>query len=207
MNNKPFILKAAEAAGHKIFETGDYDLNIISVRKENGTPDAFDDILFVCYKINGLWQQESFQITTDPGVYHLNKPGRVEGTAILKAGQYQGVYKIGYHRGKYQALVQTGGRVTVWRDDNRDEFLDMNKTQDGYFGINVHRAHSSRELETVGKYSAGCQVFRRSQDLDRLLSLCKRQIQEHPNWKQQFTYTLLEESELKPKKSTRKKKA
>ena len=83
----------------------------------------------------------------------------------------------------------------------------MDKTQDGYFGINVHRAHSSRELDNVGKYSAGCQVFRRSEDLDRLLVLCKKQIQEHPNWKQQFSYTLLEESEIKKKKTARKKKA
>jgi len=204
MNKKPWIIQASEAAGNKIFESGDYDLNIISVRKDKGTPDTFDDVMFVCYKINGLWQTESFQITTDPGVYHLNNPSRVEGTAILKAGQYLSVYKRGRHRGKYPALVQTGGRVVVWRDADRDEFLDFDKTQDGYFGINIHRAHATRELDNVGRYSAGCQVFQRADDLDRLLWLCRKQIDTHPAWSQTFSYTLIEESGLK-KKRTKKK--
>ena len=206
MNQKPWILKLSEAAGHTVFESGDFDLNIIGIRKAEGKPDAFDDCLFVCYKLNGLWQMESFQITTDPGVYHLNKPSRVEGTAILKAGQYRGVYMIAKHRGKYPALCQRGGVVTVWRDNNRDEFLDFKRTQEGMFGINIHRAHSTRELETVGRYSAGCQVFQRANDLERLLWLCRMQINTHPDWKKTFSYTLLEEPVLKKTKNKKVKK-
>ena len=204
MNEKPWILQFSESKGNKIFESGDYDLNIIGLRKAKGTPDAFDDVLFVCYKVNGLWQMESFQITTDPGVHHLNNPGRVEGTAILKDGQYLGAYRLGHHRGKYLAFCQRGGPVTVWRDADRDEFLDFTGTQKGMFGINIHRAHSTRELETVGRYSAGCQVFRRSKDLDRLIWLCRQQIKTHPTWKETFSYTLLEEKDFKkPKKKTK----
>ena len=207
MTLKPWILKLSEAAGNKIFESGDFDLNIIGLRRADGQPDSFDDQLFVCYKSNGLWQMESFKITTDPGVYHLTNPGRVEGTAILKAGQYLGEYRLAHPRGKYPALCQRLGPVTVWRDDNRDEFLDYNQTQTGMFGINIHRAHSVKELESVGRYSAGCQVFSRSKDLDRLLCLCKMQIKEHPSWNQSFSYTLLEGKEYKKPTKKRKKKA
>lgn len=203
MNKKPWILEAVAKAGHKVFENGDYDLNIIGYRNPNGKPNKFDDLMFCCYKKNGLWQMESWQITTDPGLHWMEKPLNVKGTAILKAGQYRGVYRIAKHRGKYNALCQRGGKMTVWRDNNKDDSYDYEDTQTGYFGINIHRAHAEREINHVGKYSAGCQVFRRREDLDRLLWLCQMQIKIH-KW-ETFSYTLLDVAEEATKKTTKRK--
>tara|TARA_R100000329_G_scaffold151333_1_gene147047 strand:- start:5752 stop:6351 length:600 start_codon:yes stop_codon:yes gene_type:complete len=198
MQKLPTILTQVEKAGHKVFSNGDYDLNIIGVRNPKGKPDQFDDIMYVVFKVNGLWQVESFQITTDPGLYFMKKPANVDGTAILKAGQYRGAYKIDKHRGKYNALCQRAGSVVVWRDNNKDDVVDYDHTQKGYFGINIHRAHQEYELDSVGKYSAGCQVFRRAEDLERLLWLCGMQIKTH-NW-DTFTYTLLDSKDKPAKK-------
>ena len=46
MQELPQILKDVLAAGHLIFDTGDYDINLIGVRNPNGQPDKYDDILF-----------------------------------------------------------------------------------------------------------------------------------------------------------------
>lgn len=213
MNEKPKILDRVEEAGYKVFENGDYDLNIIGERNPNGKPDQFDDILHIAYKENGLWQCESFQVTTDPGLYFLKNPSNVKGTAILAEGQYRGAYRIDYHRKKYKALCQRSGSVKVHRIPNYDDEkintsndLSKYKIDEGYFGINIHRAHSSRELlkDSIGKYSAGCTVFRRPQDLDRLLVLCGLQIKTH-NW-QTFTYTLLGEPTQRPSKKPKRTK-
>ena len=108
----------------------------------------------------------------------------VAGTAIMKEGQYRGAYKIGKHRGKYDALVQTGGRVTVWRDNNRDSTLDMADPSEGYFGINIHKAGAFSA--NVDKWSAGCQVFANTDDFNEFMSICRKQ-----PWPK-FSYTLIE---------------
>ena len=82
-------------------------------------------------------------------------------------------------------------KVKVYRDNNRNDVLDMNPDtiQDGYFGINIHRASAVRETESVNKYSAGCQVIADPKDFDQFLSLCDLQI-EHLGV-DRFSYTLL----------------
>jgi len=192
-NPRPKILDIVESKGYKVFENGDYDLNLIGVRKKDGTPNKYDDTMTVCYKRDGLWQQERYPITTDPGVYWLHHPMRVEGTAILVPGQYRSAYKIALHRGKYSALVQKG-RVKVFRDNNKDSVHDMapDSVMDGYFGINIHR--SGKDTTTrVNKYSAGCQVFSDFADFANFMDLCELQASER-GWKT-FTYTLLEEED------------
>ena len=195
---RPPILDALEKAGHRVFENGDYNLNIIGIRRtKNPTVDKFDDIICCVYKVNGYWHFQSWQATTDPGIRYLGKKkmGNKKGTAILQPGQYSGCWTLDYHRGKYLALCQRGGDVNVWRDYNKDGELNYEgKTFTGRFGINIHRSRGHGELaENVGPHSAGCQVFRRAEDLDALLWLCKKQTTTHPHWKKAFTYTLIEE--------------
>ena len=79
------------------------------------------------------------------------------------SGAVRGAYKIGLHRGSYEALVQRGGRVRLYRDANMDDILDMEPediSDPTYAGIKIHRA-STRDggSENVDKWSAGCQVF------------------------------------------------
>lgn len=209
INKKPWILDLVGRAGHKVFENGDYDLNIVGMRRAKGEPNKFDDLMTCSYKLNGVWQFRSWKCTTDPGNYWMKNPMRVEGTAVLKAGQYRGVYMLSKHRGKYLALCQKAGPVTVWRDNNRDLEIDRKVEHTGMFGINIHRAHSNPEIDVndVYKYSAGCQVLNKVGDLEELLWLCKRQMATHPTWPQKFTYTLLEESDFLPAEKKAKAKA
>ena len=192
LNPKPKILDRLEELGHAVFGGGDYDLNIIGCRKKDGSTDSFDDSLTVVYKINGMWQVDRFRITTDPGKHWLLHPMRVEGTAILCPGQYRSCYKIGHHRGKYEALVQRG-KVKVFRDSSKDTTIDMDpvSVMEGRFGINIHRAYHKGTTQRVDKYSAGCQVFSDAKDFNKFMLLCKKQKDLH-GW-DTFTYTLIEE--------------
>jgi hypothetical protein len=211
MQKLPKILEEVKKAGHAIFENGDYDINLIGVRNPDGVPNKYDDILYVVYKKNNLWQVESFQITTDPGLYFLENPINVLGTAILCPGQYKGVYRVDYHRGKYLALCQRKP-VKCFRDNNRDKIIDMapGTISTGRYGINLHRSHAEYEVKNINKYSAGCQTLRKAEDLDRVLYLVNMQFKEHPTWDKSITYTLLAPKKsvvsVKPKKKATKVK-
>ena len=191
MNNRPEILDRVESLGFQVFDSNcDYDLNIIGERNPKGRPDHFDDWISVVYKIRGRWNHEIFRCTTDPGLYWMNNPGRVEGTAILQHNQQmRGAYKLGIHRGKYMALVQDKP-VNVFRDRNMDNIHDYSgPLHRGLFGINIHRA-SLNTTSKVGRFSAGCTVIKESRDFDKFMTLCKNQIRHNPTW-DHFTYTLI----------------
>ena len=52
---RPHILDIVESAGFRVFENGDYNLNIIGVRTPLGAavPNRFDDVMHLVYKENG----------------------------------------------------------------------------------------------------------------------------------------------------------
>lgn len=190
------IKNAVKNKGYSFFETGNYNLNIIGVRNKTNTSDSWNDWLYVLYKESGKEKMLSFSnFTTDPGTYYLQHPEsqNPKGCAILVPGQYKGVYKIGLHKNQYKALVQTGGRVNVYRDNNKNALLDMlsSTIDNGNFGINIHHGSGS---STVGKNSAGCQVFKNSSDLTKVLELCEKSKNVYGN---SFTYTLLNETDIK----------
>lgn len=184
----PYLLDLVAEKGYAVFKKGKYNLNIIGLRTSGSDANTFNDRLCVVYKDDKGWVTRTWEGTTDPGLYWREHPMNVNGTAILCEGQYRGAYKIGKHRGKYDALVQTGGRVTVWRDNNKDEKLDMESPQDGYFGINLHKAGTNST--SVDKWSAGCQVWANEDDFEEFMKICKKQVETN-GWKT-FTYTLIE---------------
>ena len=168
-----------------------YQLNIVSIRSEKTVSNSFDDELYVFFKDGtGKWNFAHYPITTDPGTYWLENPSQVDGTAILKAGQYEDAYSLGLHKGQYLALVETKP-VTVIRDYDRNAYLDFfnGKEETGSFGINIHRANPSGETKTVDKWSAGCQVFQNAADFVQFLSLCVKHRDLYGN---KFTYTLID---------------
>lgn len=188
------ILNAMNRKGYVVYQEP-YRLNIVGVRVSNAVPDKFDDSINVFYKdSNGNWKFTSYIATTDPGKKYLNTPINPNGTAILKPGQYINSHKLGLHRGEYTALVQQG-KLTVIRDTNKDSTLDFNssKEETGYFGINVHHATDTGISQTVGGWSAGCQVFAGASDFAGFIALCKQHSSKYGN---NFTYTLLLESDL-----------
>ena len=114
----------------------------------------------------------------------------VRGTAIMCPGQYRGSHVLGYHRGRYRALVQSRP-VRYWRDGNKDEVLDMEPgtEESGGVGLNIHRSSASRTSTKIGKFSAGCQVLANPDEFDLLVSLCDRAAELYGP---RFTYTLIE---------------
>ena len=125
--------------GYAFFENGDLNLNIVGVRNSSGAADEFDDTLNVIYKIDDNWVVDTYIVTTEPGPRILRRPINEKGTAILVPNQYRSAYVIGTHK-TYTALVQRGGTVKVWRDNNRDSIADYTGDHDeGWFGINIHK--------------------------------------------------------------------
>jgi hypothetical protein len=184
---------------HKFFDTPDkkLNINIIGVRRDNQGSNTFDDFLLVMYREEELMVTNRYQITTDPGKYWLKNPINPKGTAILVPGQYRSTWKLGKHQGKYEALVQRKP-VKVYRDNNKDEIIDYNNIaltlDQGYFGINLHRSNPYDESYVINKWSAGCQVFKKVEDYNSFMELCKESAKIYGN---SFTYTLITEKELR----------
>lgn len=190
------LISAVKGKGYALFEQDNknYNLNIIGVRSNTNVPGSFDDWFCYLWKYLGNWNLFNVKCTTDPGLYWLENPLSKLGTAILKAEQHRGMWMIGKHQGKYEALVQKKP-VTVVRDFDRDKNLDYisGREETGLFGINHHRANSSKESIKVGRWSAGCQVTANPKDYEIERLLWKEAAK---NWGNSFSYTLLIESDL-----------
>lgn len=172
-----------------------HNVNIVGVRSDNPRAGKFDDMLMVVQRNSRKeWEAYSYRITTDPGNYYLRNPMKVTGTAILVPNQYRSTYTIGKHKG-YTALVQHKGAVKVWRDADKDTVLDWGDgpEYEGYYGINIHRSRRGGESSDVGKWSAGCQVFKNSGEYDEFIGLCQDSAKKYGNT---FTYTLLEQADF-----------
>ena len=181
--------------GYSFFERGNYNLNLIGVRSESKIANKFDDTFLCLYKKDNEWKWKEWRCTTDSGAYWLKNPMNRKGMALLVPNQYRGVYKLDKHLGKYTALCQRLGDLSVYRDDNRDMILDFDpKTIDtGMFGINIHRSNPHTESFKVEKWSAGCQVFKKVDEFDEFISICKKASQ---IWGNKFSYTLLTHKDL-----------
>ena len=190
--------KLFEKKNYAYFKKGNYNLNIIGVRKNNNhkVTNLFDDIMVVIYRNNtGSMFRQLYNITTEPGSYFMTKElGNIKGTAILVPGQYRSCWQLGLHRGSYKALCQRK-EVKVYRDNNFDEVYDLKQEtiNSGIFGINIHRANQNYTRKTIDQYSAGCQVFNSPSQFNSFMRLCEKQKEIYGN---SFTYTLIDENDL-----------
>ena len=187
------IVAAMRGRNYRVFENPNgHDLNLVGIRNSSSGANQFDDWLCAFYWFDGIWNLFAFPGTTDPGTYYRENPLNLRGTAIMKAGQYRGAYRVGKHKG-YKALQQVGS-ITVYRDDNRDTELDTTgATEQGINAINIHRANRVRASTRVDKWSAGCQVMQDPDHFDFFMTLCDRAAQKFGN---SFTYTLLESEDI-----------
>jgi hypothetical protein len=192
------VRNAVLAKGHKWFEDNankGFDVNIVGIRNSSTgkkVTNLFDDVITISYKDeNGLWQYLEWANTTEPGKKGVQQYHNVNGVARLVPGQYRGVYSIDKHQGKYEALCQRLGNVTVYRDANKDLVYDETKTDTGMFGINIHKA--GQDSTWVENWSEGCQVFKRVKDFDVFMKICKKAAKIHGN---HFTYTLIESKDI-----------
>ena len=194
------IEKAVKTKGYTWFEDADnqgYDVNIVGVRNNHPSiadkvTNLFDDYLTISYKDESKnWQFFCWNATTDPGKKGVMEFHNKKGVARLVPNQYRGVWKIDKHQGKYDALCQRLGPVTVWRDSNKDLIFEEKVTDTGIFGINIHKA--GQDSQWVENWSEGCSVFKRVKDFDVFMSICKKAAKIHGN---KFTYTLLESTDI-----------
>lgn len=159
------------------------NFHLIGVRSNANIQNKFDD-LFIVVNGDNIYCYSS---TTNPGTFWLKNLMNPKGAALLKTGQYKDSFKLGLHRGKYQALIQAKP-VAVYRDANRDDIAQETKfIESGLFGINIHRASSSTISQLIDKWSAGCQVINNPKDFDAVINECKL------SKLKLFTYTLLNE--------------
>jgi len=186
--DRPAILDELARLDFRVYIGSAYDLNIIGARSPSRVAGSFDDHLHVCYRAAGVWVEEVFQCTTDPGLFWLDSPMRIEGCAIMVSPQQvRAGYEIGSHRGEYPCLVQRLP-VRIWRDNNRDQVLDMDGIFHAGWGIQIHRASRSETSTNVGKWSAGCTVV--SSGWDRFWTLIH--LQRSHGFGSLFTYTLID---------------
>lgn len=194
------IEKSVKTKGYTWFEDADnqgYDVNIVGVRNNHPSiadkvTNLFDDFLTISYKDESKnWQFFCWNATTDPGKKGVMEFHNKKGVARLVPNQYRGVWKIDKHQGKYDALCQRLGPVTVWRDSNKDLVFEERVTDTGIFGINIHKA--GQDSQWVENWSEGCSVFKRVKDFDVFMSICKKAAKIHGN---KFTYTLLESTDI-----------
>lgn len=180
----------------KLFSSADCKDRVIllNVRSSNKKADSFDDRTHLVFNKKIVL---SVQSTCDPGVNNLFKPVNDKGCAIVMNGYWKNMWKMGYHKGKYKALVQASP-VVVFRDNDKDDMLDYSDIMNtdsqvakatlknplikitingvtyiiefGLFGINCHRASEIKLLEKVGLYSAGCCVVQSNAKFLALLS-------------------------------------
>jgi hypothetical protein len=194
------IEKAVKSKGYAWFDDSSnktYDVNIVGVRYNHPSvakkvTNVFDDWLTISFKDeSGNWQFYCWNATTDPGKKGVQQFHNKKGVARLVPGQYRGVWKIDKHQGKYDALCQRLGNVTVWRDANKDLIFEEKVTDTGIFGINIHKA--GQDSQWVENWSEGCTVFKRVKDFDVFMSLCKKAAKIHGN---KFSYTLIESTDI-----------
>lgn len=191
------IKQAYNRCNYVFFTQGDYNLNIFGIRNDlNRDSNNFNDVLGIVYKVNGNWVVKKYDATTDPGSKVRLAPVSTSGTAILVPNQYRSSWKIGLHKGKYNALVQAKP-VSVYRDKNKDSKLDMNPStiETGMFGINIHRATSNANYPSklVDSWSAGCQVVSSYNDFQEFMSIVNKASKLYGP---KFTYTLFTSSQF-----------
>jgi hypothetical protein len=186
----------------------DFDeMNIVGIRNslavKNQYQNRFTDLLVVMSP-ESKKQVSIYKATTTPGIAFLYMPFRnwwmssalkdtinPNGLGILQPGVYD--YTIGSHRGKYQALIQgksKAGRLKPVEkpEDLRFPTFTPSNVQEGNFAMNIHKA--GKDTSSIDSWSAGCQVFKSSDDFDKMMEKARNSGQTS------FKYALINSSDL-----------
>ena len=198
MYTKEQIKNAVETKGYVWFDdeaNKGFDVNIVGIRNSsagNAVTNVFDDYMTLSYKENGEWKFHQWAITTDPGTKAVKEFHNPNGVARVVPNQYRGMWAVGKHQGKYEAMTQVKP-VKVYRDKNKDMTFNETVIQEGLFGINGHRSNPTSESTYVENWSEGCQVFKRVKDFSEFMSVINKSKNIHGN---SFTYTLITSADI-----------
>lgn len=163
-----------------------FPFHLVGIRSKEDKPDVFDDHFYL-FKGEEMYQYTG---TTNPGVYWLQNPMNIEGTAVMIADQQCiDAYIIGRHQGKYPCWKQAKA-INFFRDndkDNKSEVSGEGTQIHSVIGANIHRANEKLTSSKVDKWSAACQVFNNPIQFKQLMLFSENSKQKF------FTYTLLSE--------------
>jgi len=194
--NYEHLKQVFKQKGYAFFDNNSYNLNVFGIRGKHSLVNEFDDVVGLAFKDTlGNKQVLCFKASTDPGYYWLkHQMGNSRGTAILCPGQYKQCWVLGSHKG-YDALQQSDrAKFKVWRDNNANGVLDeTGAVYADVSGLNCHTTSFIKEVDKVGKYSAGCQVIQDDLDFLVFLSIIKKSAAKYGNY---FSYTLLRQEDL-----------
>lgn len=177
------IIKIVRDGGGTVFEEDGY-INFCGVRN-NSTDNTFNDTLYIYWKEGDLFKGiRTSGFTTKPGKHWVQNSGNSKGVAIVKEGWHPDVWKHGVHnkssKNGHNALIQTYGvttPITITRDKtqygqtgNYTLNIISNTQESGQFGVNMHRSGVPKS-NSVGKWSAGCQVFQFQSEFEEMLKM------------------------------------
>lgn len=177
--------------GYTVFDDALGDaINLVGIRSAPIDAERFSDWIVAAYRDESRWNCFAFPATTDPATFYRLHPDAVRGRAVLKPGQYPGLWSLSRYRGA-RALRQAAP-ATVHADARREHFLDTEgmTERSGHFGLYLHRAGRPDERR---RWRAGCQVVADSLHCSFLMDLCARA---SARFGDRFTYTLLEEADF-----------
>lgn len=216
----------AKKLGYRVFTNASkpFNVNIWGVRANDQKSGKFDDYILVFWMTDKGWDSIRVKATVDPSDHYLLNPIHKLGTAIIKTGQHTDIWRLGKHKGNYDALIQRQP-ITLIRDFDKDDSIDYDpdlkyftkviKANDaggktivfkdaynkviriedtGFFGINFHRASKWKIVKTIGLYSAGCVVVQDPKQYGELINVFKHAAD---NWGNSFTFTLVTENQLR----------
>ena len=180
------------AKGYK-FYTKVNSLNIFGIRNKNRKSNAFDDFICIAYiDSKGLKQCKVYEGTTNAGLPLFTTSVNKNGVAILPYGQHTKLFKKGFHKGEYEALVQNTP-ISVIRDNNNDGIMDFdskNLAKPEIIGLNLHHANDKMDSTEVNNWSHACQVIRKIKDWKEFLSIVNISVSLYGD---EFTYTLFKD--------------
>ncbi len=160
------------------------------------TPDKWNDSIGVIAKEDGEWEFLCLYLgTTEPGRYYtVIKLLNSNGAARLALGFHKDLWRFGLHR-RYEALVQAG-KARLVRDTNKNFQRDDKETLEQGNGVNLHTTKTtgwrgSASKDSIGRWSAGCNVIFDPQEFKDLMALLKRSPQYNMNPRTCFDYRLL----------------
>ena len=158
------IIRAAVSLGYRVIDGVDRvnicyieGINADGVPNDNA-PNTFNDLRTVIRVVGGKAEfLGRWEGTTEPGRYWTEHPMNPQGAARIAFGSHK-AWQVGIHH-DHEALVQTGGPVTVHRDLNQDYSRANDKIFTGMFGVNQHWGYDMQKSD-LGRSSAGCLVGR-----------------------------------------------
>jgi hypothetical protein len=200
------IKKVLTSKGYPVFGGRDFDVTMGGIRTNIGGPtgqssqarDDFNDWIWMRWEEHGREQFLIVPATTDPGLRSLKSPSNPAGSAIMVPDFYRGLWTKGRHSRMSNAFRQKAN-VTVWRDRDRDNYLDMGPNvpkQTGWFAINCHPAsyRPGGSSSKIGPWGEGCQVTQSFNDFAKLRDVRDEQGRRYGTY--DTSYSLITEADF-----------